>query len=52
MNNRKESGSRDTRALSSGLHTMIVKIRLKHVTIISISPFHEGKSYQPEPIMQ
>ena len=32
MNYRKESGSREIQALSPGLHTMIVKIRLKHVT--------------------
>ena len=31
MNNRKESISRETQALSSGLHTVIVKIGLKHV---------------------
>ena len=32
MNYRKESGSRETRTLSPGLLTMIVKIRLKHVS--------------------
>ena len=31
MNYRKESGSREIQALSPGLLTMIVKIRLKHV---------------------
>ena len=33
MNYRKESGSRETRTLSPGLLTMIVKIRLKHVSM-------------------
>ena len=34
MNNRKESGSRDTRTLSSGLHTIGVKIRSRHVIFL------------------
>ena len=33
MNYRKESGSRKIQALSPGLLTMIVKIRLKHVSM-------------------
>ncbi len=37
MNYRKESGSRETRTLSPGLLTMIVKIRLKHIKISSRS---------------
>ena len=32
MNYRKEGGSRETQALPPGLLTMIVKIRLKHVS--------------------
>ena len=34
MNYREESGSRETRTLSPGLLTMIVKIRLKHVSYV------------------
>ena len=42
MNYRKESGSREIQALSPGLLTMIVKIRLKHVrkcrSVTCVSP--------------
>ena len=46
MNYRKESGSRDIQALSPRLLTMIVKIRLKHVTPVLRLIFHTTQSYR------
>ena len=39
MNNRKESGSKETHSLSSRLHTMIVNIRSRRVGFIALC-FH------------